>query len=73
MVIGSHDFTLLTKLSNKFTLLKSSSVMVVICAHVPMSLRARTSVPDLWSENKGNEKKWIWVDEHADWDSWMAS
>ena len=48
-------------------------VMVVICAHVPMSLRARTSVPDLWSENKGNEKEWIWVDEHADWDSWMAS
>ena len=48
-------------------------VMVVIYAHVPMSLRARTSVPDLWSENKGNEKEWIWVDEHADWDSWMAS
>ena len=44
-------------------------VMVVICAHVPMSLRARTSMLDLWSENKGNEKEWIWVDEHADWDS----
>ena len=43
--------------------------MVVICAHVPMSLRVRTSVPDLWSEIKGNEKEWIWVFEHADWDS----
>ena len=38
-----------------------------------MSLWARTSVLDLWSENKGNEKQWIWVDEHADWDSWMVS
>ena len=27
-------------------------IMIVICAHVPMSLRARTSVPDLWSGNK---------------------
>ena len=32
-------------------------VMVVICAHVPMSLRVRTSVPDRWSENKGTQKE----------------
>ena len=32
-------------------------VTVVICAHVPMSLRVRTSVPDLWFENKGTEKE----------------
>ena len=48
-------------------------VMVVICVHVPMSLRVRTSVPDLWSENKGTEKEWIWVREYADRDSWMVS
>ena len=28
-------------------------------AHVPMSPRARTSVLDLWSENKGTEKEWF--------------
>ena len=28
-------------------------IMISICAHVPMSLRARTSVPDPWSVNKG--------------------
>ena len=28
------------------------SIMIVICAHVPMSLRVRTAVPDLWSGNK---------------------
>ena len=31
-------------------------IMVSICAHVPMSLRARTSVPDDRSEIKATEK-----------------
>ena len=35
--------------------------MILICAHAPMSPRARTSVPDLWSENKMIKKEWIWV------------
>ena len=47
--------------------------MILICAHVPMSPRARTSAPDQWSENKGMKKEWIWVTENADWDFWMAS
>ena len=38
-----------------------------------MSPRARTSVPDQWSENKGIKKEWIWVNDSADWDYWMAS
>ena len=47
--------------------------MVLICAHVPMSPQARTSVPYLWSGNKVTKKEWIWGNEHADWDHWMAS
>ena len=31
----------------------------IICPPLPMSLQVRTSVPDLWSENKGTEKEWI--------------
>ena len=38
-----------------------------------MSPRARTSVPDQWSENKGIKKEWIWINDSADWDCWMAS
>ena len=33
--------------------------MVSICAHVPMSLRARTSVPDDRSEIGVTEKVWF--------------
>ena len=47
--------------------------MISICAQVPMSHLARTSVPDLWSENKVIKKEWIWVTNGADWDYWMAS
>ena len=47
--------------------------MISICAHVPMSPRARTSVPDLWSENKVVKKEWIWVTNSAEWDYWTAS
>ena len=32
--------------------------MIIICAHVPMSPRVRTSVPDLWSQHKGTKKEW---------------
>ena len=42
--------------------------MILICARVPMSLRARTFVPDQWFGNKEIEKEWIWVNEYADWD-----
>ena len=34
-------------------------IMVSICAHVPMSLRARTSVPDDRSEIGVTEKGWF--------------
>ena len=34
-------------------------VMVSICAHVPMSLRARTSVPNDRSEIAAVEKVWF--------------
>ena len=48
-------------------------IMISMCAHVPTSPRARTSVPDQWSGNKGTKKEWIWVNDSADWDCWMAS
>ena len=32
-------------------------------AHVPMSLRARTSVSNLWSRSNDTEKEWLWVNE----------
>ena len=48
-------------------------VMIIICAHVPMSLRARTSVPDDRSEIKVTGKVWFWQFRDADWDSgWRA-
>ena len=34
-------------------------IMIIICAHVPMSLRARTSVPDDRSEIADVEKVWF--------------
>ena len=50
-----------------------SSLMVSICAHVPMSLRARTSVPDDRYVIKVTEKVWFWQFRDADWDSgWRA-
>ena len=38
---------------------QSTAVMVSICAHVPMSLRARTSVPDDRSGICVIEKVWL--------------
>ena len=43
-------------------------LMLSICVHVPMSLRARTSVSGEWFGNKVTKKEWIWVNERADWD-----
>ena len=37
------------------------NVMFCIYAHVPMSLRARTSELDEWPENKVEKKYWIWA------------
>ena len=43
-------------------------IMVSICAHVPMSPRARTSVPDDRSGYKGTKKEWTRTIWDADWD-----
>ena len=34
-------------------------VMISICAHVPMSHRVRTSVPDEWSTVKVPDEVWF--------------
>ena len=44
-------------------------IMIIICAHVPMSLRARTSVPNDRSEIAAVGKVWFWQFWDADWDS----
>ena len=48
-------------------------IMVSICAHVPMSPRARTSVPDDRSGYKGTKKEWTRTIWDADWDCCVTS
>ena len=51
--------TWISKVSDFFYLTRAMDIMVSICAHAPMSLRARTSVSDDRSEIKVTGKVWF--------------
>ena len=58
VILGSCEI-LVQKVDMPELVIGKLGIMVSICAHVPMSLWARTSVPDDRSEIKATEKVWF--------------